>query len=239
MNVRVQLGAERRFVLRNALLVYSDGGDLFAVVHDVAARGTAQPKLGTGQLVTMDFLAALAEGLGNRLAPEVLPDNVIARTPHLIAWWTRPHVRPLWYRHDSELGHLSGKHFPVPALLWKLIGQTLYVRALCEDARPGPQTQLFVAPFWNTNEDSLVCQGTMKRPETSGVDSLQEWVDGYFGAEFTHAYGNRRLTRCKGGYMKMWEQLEATRDARVPFPQEYLTPAKQSVREFMEASRNA
>jgi len=102
MEAQVAIGASRKFVLRNALLLYGDGAATFATLHPVVSRGeTSAPYLGPGQLLTTSFLKTLAEGLGSRIRAEVLPDNVLARTPDMIAWWT-PSGRELMFFAGAE-----------------------------------------------------------------------------------------------------------------------------------------
>ena len=97
MEAQVAIGASRKFVLKNAVLLYGDGAATFATLHPVVSRGeTSTPYLGPGQLLTTAFLRTLAEGLGSRIRAEVLPDNVLARTPDMIAWWTRSGIGRCW-----------------------------------------------------------------------------------------------------------------------------------------------
>ena len=49
---------------------------------------------------------------------EFLPDQVVVRTPDLLAWWTPAAVRPMFFRAGSELEGISGKQFPHPTLLF-------------------------------------------------------------------------------------------------------------------------
>lgn len=250
MMVDVVVGGSARYELRRAILVYEitslmrdELRDTFATVHPVLWKDRrSAPRLGAGTLCTMAFLQELASGLGSNLRPEVLPPNVIARTPHLIAWWTPAHSRPLFFREGSKLARVSGKHFPLPALVWKVIGCELYVRALREEARPKADTQLYRAPFWNTSRTGLVCQGTMSRPERVTVDTIEQWVDGFFGAQFTHVFdhfGGQGATKMKGGVEGLWRSLAGTRTRTKPFPVKTLVPAKETLQQFLERGGDA
>jgi hypothetical protein len=89
MEARVAIGANRTFVLRNAVLVYGDGATSFATLHPVVSKGSGQPPyLGPGQALTSAFLRTLVAELGARITAEILPANVLARTPDMITWWT-------------------------------------------------------------------------------------------------------------------------------------------------------
>ena len=90
MEARVAIGANRNFVLKNAVLVYGDGTTAFATLHPVVSKGNhGAPYLEPGQALTSAFLKTLAAELGARIAAEILPANVLARTPDMITWWTR------------------------------------------------------------------------------------------------------------------------------------------------------
>jgi PRTRC genetic system protein B len=138
---------------------------------------------------------------------EFLPDQVVARTPDLLAWWTPAAVRPMFFRAGSELGEFSGKRFPHPALLFVVRNSVLYVRALSASRRPGPDSNLAAAPYWNTGNDGAVCAGTMRTPKSLTVTSLGQWQQAFFQSEFTHPGGGGRLTKRRGGTTALWKSL--------------------------------
>jgi hypothetical protein len=58
---------------------------------------------------------------------------------------------------------LSGKSYPHPALVFSIDGhRDLAVRALLANGRPGRNSQIAIAPYWNTSADgayaSAQCQ---------------------------------------------------------------------------------
>jgi PRTRC genetic system protein B len=237
MMPHVEVGDADRVVLSRAVLVYSHRSFLgaadgeFATVHSVIHQEGGRKTLGAGELLSMSFLQELASGLGSQLKPEILPPCVICRTPHIIAWYTPSQVRTHFFYKDSKMRDLSGRDMPVPALVWRLSGHELHVRALRDDTRPTAETKLFMAPFWNTNSQGLVCQGSMRRPSEFSVKTLDGWVDGYFGSHFTHDYGNSKLTTHPKGFEGLWREV-ARRKAKL-FPAEYLTPIKQTLEQFV------
>ncbi len=232
MEVRVRIGANRRFILKNAVLVYGDGSGAFATLHDVRGEKEGAPYLGPGQSLTTAFLRSLAHGLGVRMAPEILPDNILARTPDLIAWWTRGQHRCMFFGGGSEdAAKLNGRMYPHPALVFKIWGRDLNVRALAADARPSAETRLMTAPYWNTDSRASVCQGSMRVPEEVSAQSVTGWESAFFASEFTHPSGAVRLTSHPGGFAGLWSSLA---DSKGPFPTEFLADAKQTLREFIE-----
>src|SRR5579859_2103946 len=131
MEAQVRIGASRNFTLKNAVLVYGDGSAAFATLHEVQAEKDQAPYLGPGQSLTTAFLRTLAQGLGARMAPETLSENVLARTPDMIVWWSRAQRRLMFFGGGSEEARkLNGRMFPHPALVFKISGHELFVRAL-------------------------------------------------------------------------------------------------------------
>ncbi len=243
MDTGVAMGGSRQYTLQNALLIYGTGGanpyasgsgGAYVTVHDVEPREDGPPRLGPGRPADLAFLRKLTEGLQANVPPEVLPDYVLCRTPDTIAWWSPRVRRPMFFNEGTPLEDVSGKTFPQPALVWKIVGQSIYVQALAINERPIAETPLFKAPYWNTNEDGRVCLGSMRRPGTVGVDSLRRWEEGYFGSLFTGQNGGGELA--KGGVVKLWTDLAGTKRQ---FPVRRLVPADQTLGEFVRGGRHA
>ena len=232
MEAQVRIGASRRFILRNALLVYGDGSGAFATLHEVRGEKEGAPYLGPGQSLNTAFLRSLAHGLGVRMAPEILPENILARTPDLITWWTRAQHRCMFFGGGSdEAGTLNSRMYPHPALVFKIWGRDLFVRALASNVRPSAETRLMTAPYWNTDSRACVCQGSMRAPEEVSAQSIAGLMAAFFGSEFTHPSGAVRLTSHSDGFAGLWSSLA---DSKSLFPTEFLVDAKQTLREFIE-----
>ncbi|MGH9547796.1 MAG: PRTRC system protein B, partial [Terriglobales bacterium] len=190
MNTYVRIGDNRTFALKQAVLLYQDGSRAFATLHEVKHRPSEAPYLCAGQCVTTGFLETLAKGLGANMAAEVLPEHVLARTPDLIAWWSRARPRLMFFGDgNAETKRLNGKMYPQPALVFMIQGRELFVRALAKNCRPSANTRLCNAPYWNTDAHGRVCLGSMRVPDDIGVASLAGWENAYFASEFTHPSG--------------------------------------------------
>jgi PRTRC genetic system protein B len=139
----------------------------------------------------------------------------------------------MFFAETSEAGkELNGKRYPHPPLVYKAAGNELCVRALERNERPTSETRLRVAPYWNTNDaEGRVCIGTMRTPDTDGVEGIEAWERGFFQSEFTHPYGAARLTSFPGGFLSLWKNLAGSTKV---FPVKYLVDARQSLREFVE-----
>ena len=168
MKAYVNTGANHEFKLSEAVLVYRDGGNgAFASLHQVKQAENGIPYLTPGEALTTAFLRTLAQGLGAQVKPEILPDNVLARTPDLLVWWSRPQCRVMFFSGtDQEARKMNGLDFPHPALVFKVMGKDLFVRAMTTTSRPAPGTPLKTAPYWNTDSHGLVCASSMHVPES-------------------------------------------------------------------------
>jgi PRTRC genetic system protein B len=234
MNIHVRIGDNRSFALKQAVLLYQDGNRAFATLHEVQGRQDGAPYLGAGQSVTAGFLEKLAAGLGASLAAEVLPERVLARTPEMIAWWSRAQTRLMFFGEgNAETKKLNGKMYPHPALVFLIHGRELFVRALAEDRRPTADTRLKNAPYWNTDPHGRVCLGSMRVPGEVSANSLAGWEDAYFASEFTHPSGAVRLTTHPSGFAGLWSSLAG----RKRFPAGFLADSKQTLRDFLQHAR--
>ena len=208
--------------LKAALLLYGGGkGISFASVHEPMTDRAGAPYLDAGRPVTVEFLRTLARGLGMGMRAEVLPSEVLARTPELTAWWVPAAIRPMFFAETCDGKTLNGKLYPHPALVFAVErGRHLAVRALLGNERPGRNTVIAIAPYWNTSPDGTVCIGSMPAPESAAIDSLHAWVDGFFRSEFTHPNA-AKLTTHPEGHLGLWRDL-AGKDH---LPPEWLSPA--------------
>ena len=231
MQAYVAIGTKCEFKLSEAVLVYRAGsGGAFASLHKIKQANDGAPYLAPGEPLTTSFVRTLAQGLGAQVKPEIYPENVLARTPDTLVWWSRPQCRVMFFGGtDLEARGLNGLVFPHPALVFKVVEKDLHVRAMAMTSRPCPETRLKTAPYWNTDSRGLVCAGSMRVPESSGIASIPAWQDAYFQSEFTHAAGAVRLTSHPGGFVGLWRSLLG----RKRFPARYLTDAGETLQEFV------
>ncbi len=230
MRIQVAIGENHRFELREALLVYGDHQKSFVTRHEVAQNKHAPPSLGPAQPLTFGFLDSLLRSLHGSCTAEVLPENVLAKSDRMIAWWTPQRRRQMFYENaEGKAAALNGRTFPQPALVWRADGDNLKIRALSADKRPTAETKLAVAPFWNLSDDGRVCTGSMRRPDSVSVASLLDWERGFYESAFTHANVGR-LTRHEGGFEGLWTGLAKTRGQ---FPTETLIELPQTLAQFV------
>jgi hypothetical protein len=74
MTKTAHFGSNRNFGLSKAILLYSDGRELFATVHEPKdSPDGGPPYLDSGEPVTIDFLKLLAKGLGRNIPARFFP----------------------------------------------------------------------------------------------------------------------------------------------------------------------
>ena len=234
MDAHVEIGESYNLELRHAILVYGDQRRAFATLHEVATREEGAPMLGPARPLSLGFLRELAQGLGSQIAHEVLPANVLARTPEMIVWWSQAVRQPMFFgAGDEEARKLNGGIFPHPPLVFKVRGSELFVRALEKNVRPEASTRLMNAPYWNVGGDARVCLGTARAPKDASVASMSAWQEAFHRSEFTHALGAVRLTTHGGGFVGLWRSLAGKKR----FPVRYLTEAGETLRDFVTRER--
>ena len=205
----------------------------FVTTHEVIHNSDGA-RLGEGQLVTPQMLIDLMASLGRSVPIEILPENVIVRTNDTIVWWTGARQRVMFFSDrggDAVLRNMNGRTYPHPPLLFKASGSHLWVRALRENARPEPNTKLYMAPYWNTYDNGVVCTGTMRIPYEKSVAIINGWERSFFQSEFTHAAGVRNYLSYPGGFLGMWRFLEGKRK----FPSRYLVETKETLTDFVNS----
>jgi len=239
MNTSVKIGSSQDFRLSRALLVYGtssyDGFPYrhpFVTLHEVI-HDSEGPRLSEGQLVTPDMLINLMVSLGRSVPAEILPERVLVRTTEMIVWWAPAAERTMFFSDrggDATLRRLNAQRFPHPALVFKACGRQLSIRALARSERPCADTKLHVAPYWNCNDEGIVCTGSMKIPHDKSVKAIDSWEQSFFQSEFTHFGGGTRQTQFPGGFLAMWLSLVGAKK----FPSQHLVDAAQSLTEFVE-----
>ena len=231
MKVEIESGEMHRFELRDARLIYREYRRSFITWHTVTAQQQGPPMLGPAQPLTTAFIEDLSVSLSGGAVAELLPENVLAKTDRMIAWWTSRCVRRMFFENaEGKAQQLNGKVFPQPALVWRVAQGDLKIRALCENRRPNAKTTLAVAPFWNVSDDGRVCLGSMRCPDSASVASIAAWEQGFYESAFTHANVGR-LTRHEGGHDALWVELAGRRRA---FPTDALIRLPQTLAEFIQ-----
>jgi PRTRC genetic system protein B len=234
MQIDTAIGENYHFALSEALLVYRGGATTFVTRHEVAQQKNMPPVLGPAQPLTVSFVDSLVKSLRGNVKAEVLPENVLAKTDRMIAWWTPQCRRVMFYKNsEGKASDLNGKVFPQPPLVWRVLDGSLHLRAMVDNKRPDAQTKLAVAPFWNLSSDGLLCTGSMRSPDGAAVTSIPSWEQGFYESNFTHSNVGR-LTRHKRGFDGLWTALAGKRQK---FPKDALILLPETLSQFIVGGR--
>jgi PRTRC genetic system protein B len=230
MQIHVSIGENHRFELYDALLVYGDRQRSFVTRHQVTLHKNAAPTLGPARPLTIGFLESLVRSLAGGTRAEVLPENALAKSDRMIAWWTPPSRRRMFYKNaEGKAAKLNGRLFPQPPLVWRVSNLGLKIRALAVNRRPTAAATLAVAPYWNLSDDGRVCTGSMRCPDSASVSSIPAWEGAFYESAFTHANVGR-LTRHPKGFEGLWADLA---DRCKPFPVKTLIQLPQTLEQFV------
>lgn len=233
MDFNVNIGSSEVLTLERAILIYGSRSNQgsFATVHAVKSNDAdAQPQLGPGQLLTVDFIRDLIKSLSEEQKIEVFPETLLCRTELVTAWWAPPRTRMMFFHKESTLAEISGQKCVQPGLVFRVIGGSLAVVALASDERPTAKTRLCNAPYWNVYADGRVCHGTMRVPKTTTLDAMNAWEKAFFGSNFTHGVHG---VSCKhpGGIEGLWREIATTQPST--FPCQHLRPHGKTLEEFL------
>ncbi|RZK42673.1 MAG: PRTRC system protein B [Pedobacter sp.] len=154
--------------------------------------------LNTSDELRQDFL--ISKGL--------LPENILfinSTKDGNVIWYTPEMQVDLLFK--PELTIADGRA-NIPALVWKASKNSLSVYALSCNERPGLETKLFYAPFFNIYTDGRVCMGNVKiniDPKCSLEDFVEKWQGYFFASTFSHLLGSG--SPVKGNIIELWQKL--------------------------------
>lgn len=166
------------------------------------------------------------------LLPEgLLPENVLSLSADgggKVIWYTPAKERTLYF--SENLAIPSGKAW-IPPLLWVATRKNLRVFALCSEEKPNIKTNLYHAPFFNTDSSGVVCMGTVKVdiPETVPLETfLYRWQEYFFNSYFSHSNVDR--SPLSVNIVTCWKKLIDTGN---PFPVKALRKHSVTLKELL------
>lgn len=227
MNITIHK-PEDPLMLKHALLIYEN------TQERVIQRATVEVQDGRAVLtrpeqITDSLAAMLAQ---TRYSPlTFIPPQVIGVTKDACAWYVPAQSRPLFFdpTRDVSLKDLSGQFFPQPPLLMISGKNELKVYALKDDVRPGPDTPLMNAPYYNIFDSDSVCLGTSYRPFDGSLAYLHEWEASFYGSHFTHRAGSTLRWINDRTHRELWEGAAAAGR----FDPAWLIPAKKTLQSLL------
>lgn len=213
----------------------------YATIHSIESKGR-RLRLGAGKPATKEASAAFARALGAASTLSgFLPEDMLYLGARSIAWWRRPKLANMYFdttkkaagdqqedrSHAGAIGKRAGKVMQ-PGLVFAVTPSAWYVFAVRGGGRPGPDTPLFRAPYFNVWKSGQVCTGNVRLPDTLSTSALERYERAFFDSEFTHpnVHGRERLLIHPAGSYTFWKEILDRKDQEAAFPEKALVDAK-------------
>lgn len=232
-----------KYILDRAYLVYREekghngytgSGGFYFQEHPIVQGKEGSVSLGVGKPLSKEALITLCKQVVPTMSGALpfIDGNVLATSgmdhgPDV--WFIPPATAPMFF---TEKLNIPSGIAPWPGLVAVTTGGSLNLYAVKGDTRPGPDTELYVAPLFNMGGiDSSVCTGNSKTPEIS--NDYSGWEQVLFQSAFTHEGGEGRI---KDGLLaNLWENLVQLK--MTSFPEKQLVPANKTVAQLLEQLR--
>lgn len=245
--------ADRRYKLDSAILIYAAvphrealfnderaGDNMYATLHQIERRRVGGPHLAAGVPATAEACGEFAKAISLRAAfSGFMSPQLLYVGPQVVAWWRAPAPARVWFDSSVEaagdqtavkIGKRSGIT-PHPGVVFLLAQGTWYVYAVKGAERPGPESALFMAPYFNVWTNGQICEGNVKRPGRVNAETMQDFERAFFDSRFTHP-NVKKLVNHPGGAGAFWTALL---DGRwKTFPERCLLPKKRTIEQRLK-----
>ena len=204
--------------LKGGLLIYGDANSSRLVTAHTAiapALPGMAPRLGPATLVDRDAVLDLFKGLDS--IPQerfLLPENCLCWEAPTLVWWRPAGRRRIFFAPQNDtLNALSGGEVMHPPLVFRAQPGRISVWALKHDRRPGLDTILCRAPYFNVYDSGLMCNGSVRLPDHPQPDNIPLWEKCFFGSNFAHGNAQGVTSHPKGhtGYWVAMSRANATK----------------------------
>lgn len=200
-----------------AIVLYGDQHE----IQQVSLHSIHNGQLSEGRPLTYQALYRALNQLAQerKRAAYLTPANVLYYNPSsytLIFYTPAMHKTHLYQLNHSNVRR--GDVYPNPPLLWILRQRQMKLFALDSDERPTLQSQVYQAPYFNTQANG-VCVGDMPLNPKPHPSIWESYVEAFFGSAFTHPTGTKNYNY-PGSYTEMWQQAKELGH----FPSTFLLP---------------
>lgn len=207
------------YKLQRALLIYhSPRGGHYVSAHQIDTSG----KLLAGHAAKRNDLRELANSIVTNTAIEGwIAPSMLYLGADLIVWHRPAGIDSLFFKTEGKSGPLAklgSIRAPQPALVFAASRRGWYVWALSGAARPGPDSPLMHAPYFNVWKSGAICTGNVELPKRLAPETTAKFEAAFFGSNFTHPNHNA-IT--KTDTAALWADLH---DGAEIFPADELVP---------------
>lgn len=234
---------DRQCVLAAAVLVYSEAsrnanssdgaGMSMATIHGICLDAQQRPVIQAGRPMNKDDLRKLTTELQDSQGRETvrwMDTATLAMGSDRMIWWTPAQSVPMFFNTNTFQGRGI---CPVPPMVWMWVeGDGLYIYALRNNERPGPQTQLYQAPLMNIWARGKVCVGNAVLPPKETRWEPASWHAFMWGSNFTHPNFTEKDRLTKGIEPVLFWQRQLKRPSKV-FPRHRLVKVNATMADLM------
>lgn len=174
------------------------GNDYYLESHDVIDGKVMAGKPLRQETINDIVSAFFEEQQFNAQLTGIFPERLLSYEirpggKYRLVWYCPEQLRTLDF--VPELKISKGK-VVAPPMIFHVEGNDLTVYAYASSERPGPDTPLYVAPFFNCADDGDVCLGSanVQKPKERTFESLMKyWEDLFFLPKFSHVNGDDKI----------------------------------------------
>jgi PRTRC genetic system protein B len=200
--------------LSKCIMLYGAGNSAVATIHDVRVdEKTHRSEILPGRGISLRNLQDLVVTLTSDKRSCYLEERVLAASFVKLVWYTPPSRRPLWIKTKRKAFNrqMNGRDVTHPGLVFVAEPGQLRVFAVFpkNKRRPGPDTRLFVAPYYNIWDDNKVCLGNATYPKILLPSTIQMIEKGFFESTGTHSTRAGKLTYYPGGHDAYWMEMRS------------------------------
>jgi PRTRC genetic system protein B len=208
---------------------------IYVESYDIGKNGNpinAHPLTIREMLQLSELLQSSVELKGGYLKSRgILPGKVLYINPQgegNAVWYTPPQETNLFFidKLDIPCGRAN-----LPGLIWKATKDSLTIFAYKGKSKPGENTALYHAPFFNIYANANVCMGTVtiQIDRTTALEEfISKWESYFFNSYFSHSISGHQS--CKIDLSALWRELVRTEN---PFPTELLCKTGQNLKNII------
>jgi len=180
----------------SAIIVYKSGGDYsssyYLETRDIVSKGK-QYEFGSPVPMSDDKMKDIAAAYIKKASADMIFEGIIPEhflyanhkaSSTVVIWWRKPQRKQLNFSAGLKI---KGKpEVMLPATLYMVHNNQLYVFALMDGTRPVRSTKLYHAPFYNIYEGGHVCLGSApvgRYKSKSFEGEAERFERGFFMAE--------------------------------------------------------
>ncbi|SEC67903.1 PRTRC system protein B [Tenacibaculum sp. MAR_2009_124] len=159
-------------------------------------------KLSSGEPLTKETANGIFGALKAELQPYsfkgIIPRNVLHFNMKVnleLTWICNPKVKKLYFAEDTDI---KSKSYPIPKLIFRLIGKTISVFAIKSNDPINENTQVYFSPFLNVDNNGNVCMGdtSLNYQNFEHYEEIMQFIENqFFCSMFTHIHNSNMLNK--------------------------------------------